>query len=1389
MTMFPLSSAQQSYYLHQQHNRTSYAYNIPLILNFEAELDENILLQTINLLAEKHPMLNAHIGIFNDELMNIIKPIQHNIEKLFNKHSMWQKMQIPFDLMQGPLIRFYHCVHEKILLIIYHHIMADDLPVFFIQELEAIYFNKIHNYHFELLPAISSYASFVAAEQAYLQSNARLIDQTYWLEQANNIHELDIDALPHARNPNQNKQQVYTLNLASDVFMLIRSKGKQACVSTYTIFTTALFVLLHKYTAQKNLAIGSIINNRHTGNYTNVIGDFTNTIMLHIEIEENISTLLTKVFNQILTGIQHGFYPYYELMQANSSCETLFKVAIVHHYRTSKYKHCLQTYEICQQPDQPLMLEIIEEKDLCNLFFKYDQAIFTESNIKQLATHYLTILTEISRQPNIVDINLFSLADEELMQLINNTQVPFPRQCLHTIFEENVALFSDEIAIQQFDQHVTYAQLNAKANQLARALQNFYTDNLTNQIIGIYLDKNIDAIITMLAVLKSGAAYLPLDTTQPEERIKQLITQAKPVFIVTDTNKIDVIKESIIYNIDKETSCEITNIPLKQSAENLAYVIFTSGTTGIPNGVAIKHFSVVNLALEQSKKFGIGKNTRVLQFASFAFDASISEIWTTLLSGGRLCLPTSQAQLLGSELVKLIQFYKIDVATIPPSLLANIDPKQVVLKTLVIAGESCNQQLFDLWLNHVELLINAYGPTEAAVCTTMKICKAQDVATNIGQPIANMHVYILDENLKRVPVGITGEMYIAGVGVAQGYLYQGELTSKKFINIPELTQACLYKTGDLGCYTPDGNIHFKGRIDTQIKIRGCRIELEEIEQIINKQSGVAHAIVLFNAENDGDLLAFILPKQKGFLLANLRQTLFERLPKYMLPNQYIIIDNMPLTHNGKVDRKKLLAYFKKDSSVMHSITTNLNTTTQKFLNICSEVLNIAIEEIDLNHNLFQLGGTSLSVLTLVAKLNEYFNIKLSIQQIFDATSLQAILSSIEASTVLVIKEDELNTDLSIKVTASTSQHIDKIQNILLTGVTGFIGMHLLSELLRQTTVEIYCLIRSASEIHAQLHLQKIIDQYQINNIDKSRIHLIIGDLSQPYLGLSLQQFEFLATTIDTIYHCGAEVNHLYSYNMLRQTNVLGTVEILKLAATHKLKRLHYISTIDTIAASSHIFDSEVSPSPDCQIKWGYIQSKWVTERILYQSNIPISIYRPGNVTGHSYTGVCNPDKNHALLLMKSCIESGMAPQWNAMIEMVPVDILSKAIVKLSLHATNQDKLFFNLQHQHCLSWNEYINILNHLGCEIKTVAIDYWQKNFLASLSVNDPLFVFKEIYTSETLTQLNDTSATNSKTMNRLHELHVYYPNNYPELINLYLEYLRKIEFIKLKPRLSAAI
>jgi amino acid adenylation domain-containing protein len=658
--------------------------------------------------------------------------------------------------------------------------------------------------------------------------------------------------------------------------------------------------------------------------------------------------------------------------------------------------------------------------------------LFDADRIDRMTGHFQTLLSGIVANPQARVAHLPLLPAAELAQLLyewNDTETEYPQdKCIHELFTAQVERTPDAIAVVFEAQRLTYRELNDRANQLAHYLQTLGVK--PEVMVGICVERSVEMIVGLLGILKAGGAYVPLDPAYPQDRIGYMLEDSQVSVLLTQQRLMaDLPAHPQVICLDTDWAA-IANQPATAvnsgvQANNLAYVIYTSGSTGKPKGVLVQHQGLVNLALAQIQVFDVHADSRVLQFASFSFDASISEVVMTLCVGASLYLAQRDDLMPGLGLLNLLQTQGITHVTLSPSALAAMPKVEIPsLRTIIVAGEACPPDLANQWSSG-RRFINGYGPTEATVCATTAICTDSNSPLPIGRPIANTQVYILDRNLQPVPIGIPGELHIGGAGLARGYLNRADLTAAKFISNPfdRAYSGRLYKTGDLTRYRSDGQIDFLGRIDQQVKIRGFRIELEEIEALLSQHPRVREVAVIAKEDIGGKrLVAYLVlvpdlthpvaerhPSSEGSLSSGvtqeLRGFLKTKLPDFMIPAAFVMLDAMPLTPNGKIDRKALAKIDPDHSELANTFVAPTNPVEEVLAGIWAEILGLA--QVGIHHNFFELGGHSLLATQVISRIQDAMDVTLPLRTLFERQTIAELAVGIVQNMVAETDDDEM----------------------------------------------------------------------------------------------------------------------------------------------------------------------------------------------------------------------------------------------------------------------------------------------------------------------------------------------------------------------------------------------
>ena len=896
----PLSFAQTRLWFLDRLQPDSAFYNIPLALRLFGQLNIAALQSSINEIIRRHEALRTNFAIVGYQPVQVIAstlsfqlPVVNLLHLCESQREIEAKrlatveVNRPFNLEQEPLLRgmvLQLGETEYVLLLTMHHIISDGWSLgVFIRELTELY-QAFCTGKPPVLPELPvQYADFALWQRQWLTGEILETQLDYWKEQlknAPNLLELPTD------RPRPAVQTFgggyYHAVLPQELSAELTTLSKRAGVTMFMTLLAAFQTLLYRYSGQDDIVVGTPVAGRNRQEIERLIGFFVNTLVLRTDLSDNptFEQLLNRVREVALQAYANQDLPFEQLVEAlqptrDLSYTPLFQVmfaldnALVPFVELPDLTASSYSLEIGTAKFD-LTLSMENTVDGLVGVWEYNADLFDEVTIARIAGHFQTLLEAIAVNPIQPISELPLLIQRERYQLLiewNNTTIDYPQdKCIHQLFEEQVALTPDAVALVFKGEQLTYGELNRRANKLAHYLQSLGVG--PEVLVGICVERSFDMIVGLLGILKAGGAYVPIDPAYPTDRIAYMLDDSRLPVLLTQKQLAASLPEHqarvVCLDSDWQEISTVSGLPpiTDLTPENLAYVIYTSGSTGKPKGVKVAHRGLCNLVHTQIKLFDVQPDSRVLQFASISFDASIWEIIMALCTGGHLYLGTQEELQPGPALLQLLQEQKITHANLVPSVLAALpDDELPALQNIVVGGEECPPFLVERWAKG-RRFFNLYGPTESTVCATISQCFKGTGLPSIGRPLANTQIYILDRHKQPVPIGVSGELNIAGVGLAKGYLNRPELTQEKFIPNPFSNEpgSRLYKTGDLARYLPDGNIEFLGRIDNQVKIRGFRIELGEIEAVLAKHPNVRSVTVIDREDAPGNkrLVAYLV---------------------------------------------------------------------------------------------------------------------------------------------------------------------------------------------------------------------------------------------------------------------------------------------------------------------------------------------------------------------------------------------------------------------------------------------------------------------------------------------------------------------------------------------------
>lgn len=1006
---------------------------------------------------------------------------------------------------------------------------------------------------------------------------------------------------------------------------------------------------------------------------------------------------------------------------------------------------------------------------------EYDSSVFKAGTMAGFLEAFRTVVISAAQSPQarVGELAYQTGADRaRFLELACGPLLDGPESSIPARFSEMVRANPEAVALIFGARQSTYRTLDDWSNRLATGLARHVAPGSR---IGLSMQKSDSLVASVLAILKLGCAYVPLDPTYPPDRLRFFAENAAVRCVVADVSSRDTLRAVGLDSLDfvDPAECEAESAtPLPSVApDTLAYIIHTSGSTGQPKGVMIEHASVVRLAVATAQALGIDAGCVGALVASMNFDASVIEIFSMLLNGQALTVVPEEARKSPALLHQVLLGQKVTHCLLSPVILQNL-PRAALpdLKMMGFGGDTIDEQTADWWSRQTKLF-TLYGPTET---TVMASCGAILPGANsrvIGKAIAGYRLYLLNAHKQPVPMGAVGEICIGGSGLARGYLNRDDLTLDRFVIDPfgGSPYALMYMTGDLGRFLPDGTIEFFGRNDAQVKVRGFRIELGEIENHLGTFPGLLHVSCAAKGEGDNRYLAAYYVADSTLDENAMRQHVGQFLPEYMVPAFFLKLDALPASPSGKIDRKAL-----PEISGKVSERPPCAGLEQQIADIWEKILRF--RGIGRDESFFRVGGNSLLAVRMQNEVQKQLGLEFSMSEFYGAPTIEALASRKKTDYIQRAIADAQSPIVIDSPASETAQMPPG--TVLLTGASGFLGIHLLSELLRKVD-RVLCLQRGKDDAEGLALIRKQAEKAGLT-LDWTRVGIVRGDLAAPGLGLSKEVRQRLAKEVDGILHCGAFVHHLHNYQTMKAANVDSTVSLLKLALEEKRKAFCFISTLSVASALAGLSaapEEIVENLPVADI--GYLLTKWTAEKLVAQCatryGLNAIIARPGNITGCSSSGFSNFDHNHFWLFNKGCLQLGTFPEIPTVVEMTPVDLLARAIVALLL-APRDGLAVRNLANPQELSLHEFFERLARLGFEIKGEAPDAWQSR-LASLREENGLAQIKEFYTGDI--SAPSFPADQSRTLAELARLGAGLDVDYDTLLPVYVRYLRESGFL----------
>ncbi len=1380
----PLTPAQQQIWVFERLQPGTAAYHVFHHHRLDGALDLPALERAWNVLVQRHDSLRMSFGeragepvqtivedvAFQIPLIDLSDLAQTERERELPRLIAEESLR-PFDLSRAPLLRVTVvrlAPESHAMLVAAHHIMSDAWSLGVLQgELGALY-NAYRAGREPELPAKTLQFGDVALRQRLPEHRQRSERQLrYWrdvLSGTTGLLDLPTDQPRTAVASAKGARYVWRLpdGLRDATAELARGEG----ATQFMLMLCAFQALLSRWSCDSDIVVGTPVANRKTVEAESLIGLFVNTVAVRADFSDDptFRRALARAKSNVLYALENADAPLEHVIEQLSlervpGRSPLFQTMFVFQNSSGAEMGMDGLHAEFIEPDIDtarfeLTLSLTDSPDGMHGLIDYSTQLFAAPTIARMAGHLMALLRGAAADPDLPLSRIPLLDDQERAVLAalgdGGPALASQSDTLQGLFSLQAARTPQAAALVEPGREWTYSQASRRANGIAQAL---HAQNIgPGAYVAVLSDRSADAVVAVLGVLLAGAAYLPLDPTSPDERLQFLLQDAgaaallvPPLLrerVATLASGMPVLHTGTI--VDAETAPHVD-----VGAGDPAYLIYTSGSTGTPKGVVVEHRGAVNLVQGFLARHRFD-DQRLLMIPPLIFDASVGDVFPALACGSALVLHPAPTELGPFELERFCHDHGVTAIDAPAALWrrwsegwatrTQREPLLPALNLMMIGGESVPVEQVRRFAGVTGgrvVLCNHYGPTEASVCATLlSTVDASEIASHdlpAGRPLPGARIHLLDRHLQPVPRGVVGELFIGGAGVARGYLNASELTSERFLADPFAHEpdARMYRTGDLARWNPDDTLQFIGRRDHQIKLRGFRIELGEIDNALAALPGVQAVAVLLREDRPGDrrLVAYAVVADDVDAAA-LRAGLARRLPEAMLPSAFVFLDAMPLTANGKIDRRALPAPG-EDAIAERAIRDPQTPTEHTVLAIWRDVL--GRESLSTDDDFFACGGDSLSTLPLVFKLHEALGLELPLSAVFATPTVAGLSATIDR---MLAGEAVEVFDIEAQVTLPESIDGARVappvapraapKSVLLTGATGFLGAYVLRDLIDLSAAEVVCLVRADSAEDGVRRIRSNLESYGLwrEGYD-ARLVPVLGDLSSPLLGLTPSAFEALAQRVDAIVHNGGQVNFIAPYAHLEAANVGGTREVLRLATTAHLKPVQLVSTLGVYVTPLHsgvnVAESHVPPDGPGQ-EGGYNQSKWVGEQLgllARARGVPLAIHRPARITGDGVSGISNPG-DYFNAWIRGCVQLGMAPHApDDFFDMTPVDYVARTVVRVLLGAgdANGNYHYFN---PHTLPVTEAVAAIRERVCPIEEVDYRQWRQALMASIAAGE---------------------------------------------------------------------
>jgi myxalamid-type nonribosomal peptide synthetase MxaA len=1371
----PASAGQQRLWFLEQVQPGTGRYNMGLALRIPHAVQVDALRGAMDALAARHESLRTVFTAVGAEAAQVIHPpapvdlLIHDLSTVADEERseacrrlLDTLAQRPYDLARGPLFR-PELVRlgpaEHVLALNLHHAVADEASLAILAaEARTLYAAFAAGLPDPLGEPPVQYADFAIWQREMLDAGEMDRQLAWWageMRGVSGILDLPVD---RSRPPVQgwrgaSHSFAFPDGVRDGLWTLARGEGATPFMAALALFQ----LLLGRLAEAEDVVIGTPASGR-TPETEGTVGFFVNTLAMRANLagDPDFRTVLRRVRDAAQGAFAHPDLPLERLVEAlplerDASRPPLFQAMFVFGVDSDAAANGWEAMDVALESARYELTLVVRDNGQ-GLAGQLDYAadLFDAETAARICGQLCTLAAALATDPGRAVWDAPLLSDAEAERIRAWSAGPPQRAWkgpVHRAITACAASMPAANAIITPAVSVSYGALERRADGLARRL--IALGVRAEERVAIIADRSPDAIIALLSVLKAGAAYVPIDPANPVERAAAIVADAGIRFALCRAEDA-ALAEAWGVQAVAEGEENAAELPIDIGPDRLAYVIYTSGSTGTPKGVMVSHGGLANLAIAFAELHGFAPGERVLVIPPLSFDASVGDVFPALLSGAALVLHPSPGELGGEQLLRFCHEHAVTMVDTAAALWGQwtdeIASKGTVdagpLRMVMMGGEAAALDRAAAWARAtggaIEL-VNHYGPTETTVCSTLlrtvdgSAWRGRSASLPIGAPVEGTRVHVLDRRGHPAPIGVPGELWIGGAGVARGYLGQPALTADRFVPDRFATEpgARMYRTGDRVRILPDGAIEFLGRADHQVKVRGYRIEPGEVEAALLAHPSVREALVMAREDVPGRrrLVAYLSAPSAPETLASgeLRAWLRGRLPDYMVPSAFVILPALPVTPHGKVDRQALPA----PSATQATASAAARTETERALaDIWAQVLDepaVGVED-----DFFELGGHSLLALALVNRVRGAFGVEVPLRTLFAAPTVAAMAAAVDviraggtAETSILPPEMEGDLRLADNLHPSAPYRPDgPPRAVFLTGATGFLGAYLLHGLLRRTEADVYCLVRASSADQGRARISANVATYlDWDAAWDARIIPVVGDLAEPGFGLDETRFRALAERTDSIVHNGGVVNFTLSYGRMRAANVLGTAEVLRLASTGRAHPVHFVSTLG-IYLSPDTQDARIgedTPPPDvARLHDAYSQTKWVADALVRraaENGVPITIHRPARVGPDSRTGATNPDDWFSRVL-RSLARMGAAPELPWRLDLAPVDQVAAAVV----HAVADPEWLGGIFHYFnplLLPFPELADAVRETGIAVETLPYPAWRER--AQAAASDP--------------------------------------------------------------------